>query len=304
MFRLRSPHQLSIRSHVSAEPIVYDFRSPNRFSREQFRALQVANETFSRQIATVLSTTLRMVVHCNLEEVEQTTYDEYISTLPNPSLLAIVTLDPLPDAGLFHMPLEVGMNVIDRLLGGPGTTNQPTRALSEMEAGLIGNVLRRMVNELAYAFETLEKIHPVVGALESDAQFIQLVQPSDPMVVSTFELRLGEQEAKASLALPISTVQPALDKLTEKPPLELTGPRAVAVEQLRQQVSTVPQVVRVAFDEITLTSGDILDLEVGDVLPLGHPTNQPLTMSADGVPVAKAVPGSHGHRFACQIVSL
>lgn len=289
---------------MSAEPTVYDFRSPNRFSREQIRALQMANETFSRQLATVLSTTLRMVVHCNLEGVEQATYDEYISSLPNPSLLAILTLDPLPEASVFHLPLDVVMNVIDRLLGGPGTPKQPDRALSEMEAALIGNVLRRMVNELAYAFEALEKIQPMVGSLEADAQFIQLVPPSDPMVVSTFELKLGELEAQASLAIPVSTLQPALDKLTQKPTLELTGPRAAAVEQLRDQMAGVSQIVRVAFDEISLTSGDILDLEVGDVLPLRHPTNQPLTMSADGVPVAKAVPGSHGHRFACQIVSL
>lgn len=289
---------------MSAEPIVYDFRSPNRFSREQIRALQMANETFSRQMATVLSTTLRMVAHCSLEEVEQTTYEEYISGLPNPSLLAVLTLDPLPGAGIFHLPLDLVMNVIDRLLGGPGTENQPDRALSDMEAGLIGNLLKRMVHELSYAYEALERLHPMVGSLEADAQFLQLVPPSDPLVVAGFELKLGNQIAKASLALPVSTLQPALDRIGEKPTLELTGPQAAAVEALRGNLDSVHQLVRIAFDEISLRSGDILDLEVGDVLPLRHPTNQPLTVSADGVPVAKAVPGSHGHRLACQIVSL
>lgn len=289
---------------MSAEPIVYDFRSPNRFSREQIRALQMANETFSRQMATVLSTTLRMVAHCSLEEVEQTTYEEYIGSLPNPSLLAVLTLDPLPGAGIFHLPLDLVMNVIDRLLGGPGTENQPDRALSDMEAGLIGNLLKRMVHELSYAYEALERLHPMVGSLEADAQFLQLVPPSDPMVVAEFELKLGNQIAKASLALPVSTLQPALDRIGEKPTLELTGPQAAAVEALRGNLDSVHQVVRIAFDEISLRSGDILDLEVGDVLPLRHPTNLPLTVSADGVPVAKAVPGSHGHRLACQIVSL
>nr|WP_276511157.1 FliM/FliN family flagellar motor C-terminal domain-containing protein [Kineosphaera limosa] len=62
--------------------------------------------------------------------------------------------------------------------------------------------------------------------------------------------------------------------------------------------------VTVAFDSISLPSKDLLQLEVGDVLPLRHPTNQPLTMSADGVIVAKAVPGSHGNRLACQIVTV
>ncbi len=285
-------------------PTLYDFKSPNRFSREQVRALQMVNETFARQMATVLSTTLRMVVHCGLDEVEQLTYDEYSRNLPNPSLLAVVEFAPMGGDGVFQMPMTVVMSIIDRLLGGPGTDEQPSRGLSDIEAGLIRNLVQRIVRELTYAFDTLAQVKATVQSLESDVQLLQLAPPQDPMVVSNFEIRIGDLTSTATLCMPVSSVQPMLDVLKEKPTLELTGPQAAAVEALNHRMNDVPVAVTVAFHEIQLTSGEILDLEVGDVLPLRHPTNQPLTLSADGIPVATAVPGSHGTRLACQIVAL
>lgn len=289
---------------MNAEPVPYDFKSPSRFSREQVRALQMANETFARQMATVLSTTLRIVAYANLENVGQTSYDEYTRRLPNPSLIAVLNFAPLPGAGVFHLPLDVVMGVIDRLLGGPGHENQPVRPLSDIEAGLIRNLVQRMVHELAYAFETLAQITPTVTSLEADATFLQLAQPNDPMLVSDFEIRIGEQKAISTLCMPIATIQPILDALAVKPEKELTGSQALAADHLKGRMEEVPLSVTVAFDTIALPSKELLQLEVGDVLPLRHPTNQPLTLTADGITVAKAVPGSHGNRLACQIVTV
>ncbi len=289
---------------MNAQPMLYDFRSPNRFSREQFRALQMANETYARQIATVLSTTLRVVAHASLLKVSQTTYDEYAAALPNPSLLAVLDFHPLQGGGLFHLPMDIVMGVIDRLLGGPGSADQPIRALSDIESGLVSRLVQRMIYELTYAYDSLAPIKGSVQSLESDAQFLQLAAPSDPMVVAEFEIRIGDQTAVSTLCIPVQTVQPLLDTLNRKPELELTGARAQAVQDLQNRMTEVPVNVSVAFRPISLTSKEVLELEVGDILPLRHPTKQPLTISADGIPVATAVPGSHGHRLACQIVTV
>ena len=288
---------------MNGTPALYDFRSPSRFSREQVRALQMVNETFARQMATVLSTTLRIVGHAGLTSVEQVTYDDYARALPNPSLLAVCEFAPMGGDGVFQMPMEVVMSVIDRLLGGPGTDEQPSRALSDIEAGLIRSVVQRIVRELTYAFDALAPVKATVQSLESDVQLLQLAPPQDPMVISNFELRIGDLVSTATLCIPVSTVAPVLDVLKAKPQ-ELTGPQAAAARALKDRMQEVPVTVTVAFEPIQLTSHEVLDLQVGDVLPLRHPTNQPLTLSADGVAVGAAVPGSHGRRLACQIVTL
>ena len=104
----------------SATPVAYDFRRPNKFTREHVRALQIASETFARQFTTVLSTTLRTVSQVQAKGIHQLTYDEYIRDVPNPTYLAILSLPPLAGASIFHLPLPVVMTAVDRLLGGPG----------------------------------------------------------------------------------------------------------------------------------------------------------------------------------------
>lgn len=289
---------------MNGEPPLYDFRSPNRFSREQVRALQLVNETYARQLATVLSTTLRIVAHTSVIEVGPESYDEYTRAVPNPSLLAVLDFAPLSGSGLFQLPMGIVMGVIDRLLGGPGNEEQPERALSEIESGLVRKLVERMIHELAYSYESIAPFRAQVVSLESDAQFLQLAAPSETMMISRFEVRIGDHEAEATLCIPVETLMPVLDTLTVKPELELTGAKAVAAEELKDRVTEVPVDVRVSFRSVRLTSSEVFDLQPGDILPLRHATNQPLTIMADGVPVATAVPGSFGHRTACQIVSV
>jgi flagellar motor switch protein FliM len=257
---------------VSAEPLSYDFRSPGRLSRERVRALQVANETFARQLSTVLSTTLRTVVYAQVVSVRQVTYDEYIRTVPNPSLLAVLTFENQPGAGLFQLPMGVVMSVIDRLLGGAGGRHQPSRALSDIETTLVRDLVQRVAGELTYAFESIAPVHAHLDTLESNTQFLQLASPTDPVDHASAEASLDGRLAAA----------------------------ARAVEERLQQVEID---VTVAFREVTLTSAEVFSLTVGDVVPLRHPVAEPLLVAADGVPVASATPGSHGKRLAAQIVS-
>lgn len=282
----------------------YDFRRPNRFSREHVRALQIVNETFARQFATVLSTTLRVVSQASVTSVGQTTYDEYVASVPNPSLLAVLSFDELPGQGVFQLPMDIVMGVVDRLLGGPGGGNQPSRALSDIETGLVRRLVQRIVLELTYSFESLDLVvHPKVVNLESDAQFMQLAPPAEPVILSRFDIRIGDQQAVSTLCLPFATLQPALDKVGARTSTPRTGADSVAAHQVEQRLYAVPVEVTVAFREVSLTSSEVLALAVGDVLPLRHPVAEPLSVATDGIRVAAAVPGSQGQRLACQVVS-
>ncbi len=294
---------MPIREVVSAEPVSYDFRSPGRLSRERVRALQVASETFARQLSTVLSTTLRAVAHARVVSVRQVSYDEYVRGLPNPSLLAVLGFRDLPGAGVFQLPMGVVMGVIDRLLGGAGGPDQPSRALSDIENGLIHSLVRQVAAELTYAFESIAPVHAEVTGLESNTQFLQLAAPSDPMVVTEVELRIGDQVATATMCLALSTLKPVLAAVDLAAAPAADGPPNATGHAVEQRLQQVVIDVHVAFREVTLTSAEVFSLAVGDVVPLRHPVTEPLVVAAAGVAVASATPGSHGKRLAAQIVA-
>ncbi|GAA2735669.1 flagellar motor switch protein FliM [Pedococcus aerophilus] len=289
---------------VSAEPLSYDFRSPGRLSRERVRALQVANETFARQLSTVLSTTLRTVVFARVVSVRQVTYDEYIRTVPNPSLLAVLTFESQPGSALFQLPMGVVMSVIDRLLGGAGGRVQPIRALSDIETTLVRDLVQRVAGELTYAFETLASVRADLDSLESNTQFLQIAAPADPVVATEVEVRIGDQAATATLCMSLATLKPILASVDQASAEAAADSRvAAAARTVEQRLQQVEIDVTVSFREVTLTSAEVFSLAVGDVVPLRHPVTEPLLVAADGVTVASATPGSHGKRLAAQIVT-
>jgi flagellar motor switch protein FliM len=288
----------------SSGPQPYDFRRPTKLSREHVRTLQIAYETFARQYATLLTTSLRVVSHVGLVSVEQLTYDEYVSALENPTVMATFTAEPLPGVGIMELSLPTAMTFVDHLLGGPGSTDQPGRAMTDIESMLVRGILDRALAEFRYAFESLVACTPKLGAVEYNPQFLQVAAPSDTVVVASFEMRVGVTECLATLCIPFNSLLPRLQTAVGRGPLSAQQrlARDVAARQMADALEGAPLDVAVRFTSTTVRSEEIMGLAVGDVIPLRHSSAKPLAITAGDVEFAHAVPGSHGKRLACLVV--
>ena len=285
-------------------PQPFDFRRPNKVSREHVRALQIVHETFARQFTTILSTTLRSVCTVTVASIDHLSYDEYVRSCPNPSFLAVLSLPPLPGVGVLQLPLPIAMAAVDRLLGGSGEAVQPERPLTDIETMLVRELVTRVLRELDYALETLAAIQTSIVAIEINPQFTQITAPSDIVVLASYDVRIGSQEHTASLCIPLAALMPTLESMTGR---ELFADHkgfdaAETGRAVSERLSRVPLEIVVRFDEVTLTSGEILGLQVGDVLPLRHPVSAPLSVTAAGQVLARAVPGSKGRQLAFLVV--
>ena len=282
----------------------YDFRRPVRLAREHAHLLKVAATTFGRQATTVLTTGLRAVTTLSLNQIEELSYDEYISGMREGSVCAVLTLEPLPGRALMTMDLNALLMMIDHLLGGPGTEAQPDRALTDIEQSLVRHLFHRMLRELAYALEPISQTEPELLALESNAQFVQAAAPTDPVVVARMQLTIGERETATDLCFPYSMLAPSLDAHSRKADQnERTLARSQAAARTSQRLNDVEVDVSVRFDPVRLPSSQIGRLVIGDVLALGHRTAKPLAVTAAATTFALAVPGSSGRRLAALIVS-
>jgi flagellar motor switch protein FliM len=287
----------------STGPQAFDFRRPNKFSRDHVRALQIVNETFARQFGTILSTTLRTVSTVQLSTIGQLTYDEFVQATANPTMLAITSMEPLNGAAIFYMPIPLVMATIDRLLGGTATGNWPVRPLTEIETTLLRSILERAFAELAYAWESLVEIEPEVVKFEYNPQFAQIAAPSDMMVVASFDARIGSEMGGIGMCIPFSSLQPVLERATTHNVFadRNIGDPAAVQSAVAARLEQAPIEVSVRFQPVTLTSGEILGLSEGDLIPLRHRVDEPLTLSAAGVPYVHATPGKKGKRLAVLI---
>jgi flagellar motor switch protein FliM len=296
----RTPGKMSRRG--SAGPTAYDFRRPIKLSREHIRTLQIAFETYARSCGTLLTTRLRVVSSVNLAAIEQLNYDEYVASLNNPTVIAVVSLDPLPGTVLLEISSSAVMTAIDHLLGGPGGA-QPQRPLTEVEMPLLRGLLERMLGELRYGFATLIDISPKLREIEYNAQFLRAHQQGDAVVVASFDMKIGAEECVASICLPFTTILPVLER---QETIELTTAermvRDLAHRNLTAGLSAAPIDVAVRFRPIRMRTDDIVDLQPGDVVPLGHPVSVPLEITVNETVFAHAVPGNQGARLACLVV--
>jgi flagellar motor switch protein FliM len=298
----RSPGRMSRRRDGGSGPALYDFRRPIKLSREHIRTLQIAFETYARSCGTLLTTRLRVVSSVNLASIEQLNYDEYVASLANPTVIAVVGIDPLPGTVLLEMASSTVMTAIDHMLGGPGGP-QPERPLTEVEMPLLRGLLERMLGELRYGFETLVDISPKLREVEYNAQFLRSHQPGDAVVIASFDMKIGTEECVASICLPFNSILPVLEK---QETIELTPAermvRDSAHRNLTAGLSAAPIDVAVRFHPIRMRTDDIVDLRPGDVVPLGHPTSLPLEVTVNDTVFAHAVPGNQGARLACLVV--
>jgi flagellar motor switch protein FliM len=285
------------------EPRTYDFRRPTKLSREHVRILQIAQEGFARQATTILTSALRTGARMELAGIEQFSYDDYIATLPTPVFVATFTLEPLPGKGMIAYPLDTAMAMVDHMLGGSGTGEQPNRPLTGMEATITGSLLERLLSEVATAFAPITTLQPVLDGLEYNPQLAQVASGSETVMVATYRMRIGAREPEATLVLPFSAFAAALNNAAS-PQLSDSAlrKRERAAEALTDRLSQVPVDVSVRFAPLEVPSVDLLSLAVGDVLLLRHPRDAPLEVTTNDLTFAHAIASNHRRRLAAEIV--
>ncbi len=130
---------------------IYDFKRPDKFSKEQIRTVSIMHETFARLTTTALSAQLRSMAHVHVASVDQLTYEEFIRSIPTPTTLAVINMDPLKGNAILEIDPSVTFSIIDRLFGGTGQGTKVQRDLNGLvEFGLrefgqnLGRFLQRV----------------------------------------------------------------------------------------------------------------------------------------------------------------
>lgn len=288
---------------AAAGPVAYDFRRPTKLTRDHLRALQMSYETFAKRLTTLLASGLRQVCQVSLVAIEHQTYEEYVAGLETPTILSVLEVGLNSGAGLFEFSVPTALGCVDYLLGGPGG-EQPVRQLTDLESGLLRDLIEQMLGVLRYALEPTVGLEPVLRTIDFNPQFVQAAGPMDSVIVASFQMRVGNQSCVATLCLPFAAVLPRLQGGKDGKP-KTVAERAAAdlsAVRMREALGGVPLEVQLAFRPTTLTPAQIVALAPGDVIPLRHRVTAPLTVESGGITFAHALAGRQGSRLAGLVV--
>jgi flagellar motor switch protein FliM len=281
----------------------YDFRRPNRISKDQVRTLQVIHDGFGKVVGSSLSAYLRTMVDVRVTSLEQITYGEFIRSLPTPSSLSIFEMPPLKGEAAVTMSPQVVFPMIDRTLGGPGRSGLYTRDFTEIERSIIERMVERTLVDLGQAWLHLGSFNPKLRSVETNPQFVQIVGPSEVVLLISFAMKVSDALGSLGICFPFSMLEPIVAKLTETRSFAVAqrdpsrhSARAVEAELRRTRVP-----VRAFLGEILLTMRELAGLKVGDVLRLDASPGSLAVLQVGDVPMFLGKPGLVNKRRAVQV---
>jgi len=284
---------------------IYDFKRPDKFSKEQIRTILMMHETFARLSTTSLSAQLRSVVHVHVASVDQLTYEEFIRSIPTPTTLAIINMDPLKGNAILEIDPAITFSIIDRLFGGTGEGTKSQHELTDIEQSVMEGIIVRILGNMREAWTQVIDLRPRLGQIDTNPQFAQIVPPSDMVVLVTLETKIGDVEGMINFCIPYITIEPIIGKLSTQFWYS-TAHRASSSDNLnalKDKLESVDIDAVAEIGRINLPVREVLSLRVGDVVRLYNTRiGDPYPLSIGNKPKFLCRPGVVGKKLAVQIV--
>ncbi|MCO6437875.1 MAG: flagellar motor switch protein FliM [Phycisphaerae bacterium] len=289
---------------VNKELHPYDFKRPERVSKEQMRALEGIHDTFARNFGASLSGFLRTIVEVRVATTEQLTYSEFIYSLPNPTNFNLLSVEPLEGQVCLEISPLIIYPILDRLMG--GTNSElfiPQRPLTMIEQRLVNRLTTRALTTLNEAWTDLVEVEFKVAEFESNPHLVQIVAPNEIVVVIGFEIKMGGRAGTMSLCIPFNVIEPVVDKLVTQGWLAYQR-RSTATdrsEEIARALGATYVDVEAYLAETTITVNELLSLAPGDLIQTGKPHESEIILQVESRNKFAGRLGRHKENLAVKI---
>lgn len=284
---------------------LYDFKHPDRVSKDQLRTLRTIHDGFARTYSTYLSTILRTMVDINLLSIDQVAYSEYMMALSEPSCIYILSSGTLEGRSILEINPQLSMLIVDRLLGGTGkSVGTELREITLIEQNIIRKIIERALEILNDVWQHVVPLDLKLDGFESNPQFVQIAPASEVAVIIFFEILMRDLTYPLNICFPYFVLEPVMQKLTVQSWFAQTKRKVTEnSEEIitdRLVFTKVPFKVNLGKTEITLRK--LMNLKAGDVLTLDSRTRGDLEVVVKERIKFFGQPGNVGKRRAVKIV--
>ena len=263
---------------IIGEATIYNFRRPDRVSKEQIRSLHFLHDRFARNVATSLSAYLRSATDITVVSVEQFTYSEFLMSLPDPTAFYALSLPPIDGLGALELNPAIAFAMIDRMLGGTGRPPTVSRALTEIEQNVVDQVVKLILENLTEAWKPILDVRFRIHGRETRPQMLQVAAPNEVFILLVFDIRIAESRGMLNLCVP-AAVGASFAQGWHGTHRE---PTAAERRRLFENLSKVPIGISASLGTLIETR-ELLALKPGDCLSLGKPVREPVEVVAGRV---------------------
>lgn len=282
----------------------YNLATQERIVRGRMPTLEIINERFARLLRVGLFNFLRRSAEVSVGSVRVSKYSEFIRNLVVPTNLNLVHMKPLRGTALMVFDPGLVFLLVDNLFGGDGRfhTRVEGRDFTQTEQRIILRILDIVFEAYTKSWEPVFPVEFEYIRSEMNTQFANIATPNEVVVSSTFTVELGSVSGQIHFCMPYSMIEPIRDALTSS----LQGE---ALEIDKRWIRLMTQQIQIAEVEMVAVLGtgrasfdDILNMKVGDIIPLNVP--EQIQATVDGVPVMDCTYGVLNGQYALKVERL
>jgi flagellar motor switch protein FliM len=284
----------------------YDFKRPAKFSKEHLRTLEIIYEHYGRLLSTNLPVYLRKSIQVSVSSSETFTFSEFSNALSNPVILSIVDFQPLNGNVIIELSSNLGFAMIDRMLGGQGLPLEKSRDFSEIELSILDRLMSICIQHMREPWKNVVEINPVLERIETNAQFAQVIAPSDMVAIVSFNIKIGDVEGYMNVCLPYFTLEDVMDKLNTKYWYSTMqkDDKTNYEQQLESLIKRIDVPVRAVLGKSQVSVSDFLNLQIGDIIRLDTKVDSEMKVYVGNIRKFTALPGSSRDSYAVQVTTV
>ena len=285
---------------------VYDFRSPQKFSKDHIRTLELIHDNYARIISNFLTAQLMKNVKVKIETVEQITYEEFIHSIPNPTIMTMFRMPPLTGTILFETNPQFSFQIIDVLLGGTGERNTVSKEFSDIDKNIMMQITSGMISNLKLAWEDILNVEPEVESLETNPAINQTLAPNEPVALVTFSVEMGKSNTFINICIPYLSIEKVLDKLVVQ--YWFQNEKDALGDEVREKIEEGLNPVEIEMSAelgcTHLTIDDFLNLSRGDIIRLDNKCTSPIKIYVEDQECYYARPGITGKNLGVAVLDI
>lgn len=282
----------------------YDFKRPQKFSKDVIRAVEVIHDNYARIVSNYLTAQLRSNVKVKIESVEQITYEEFIHSIPSTTVLNLFRMPPLDGQIILETNEEFVLRIFDVLAGGSGDKKPKFKELTDIEKNIIKHVNQEMISKLKLAWEDVMEVEPILDSIETNPALNQILAPNEPVALVTFSVDMFDTSLLINICIPYLSIEKVLDNLVIKNWFSTVdneqGEEVKA--NINKTIKNVDVAMKAVLGETKISVNDFLNLFTGDIVTLDRSYDSTVDIYVEDELLFKAKPGLKGKNKAVQII--
>lgn len=278
----------------------YDFNHDARIVRGRMPTLVMINERFAKLLRTSFYGLLRRAFVLTAGSVQVLKFGEYVQTLALPTSLNLVKLNPLRGTALVILDPKLVFGLVDTFFGGKGRQVKiEGRDFTATESRIITLLLGHVFADLKQAWSSVFPIETELVGSEMNPQFVNVVSPTEVVVVTRFAVELDGGGGDLHVALPYSMLEPLREILDAGVQGDRLGQDARWAHALREELEDAEVTLNCVLGRATLSLAELVNLKPGDVVPCDF--GGKATMYAEDVPIFRGAYGASRGQHAMKV---